>query len=821
MSNLFWDIRYSVRKLVQRPALSAVIILSLALGIGGNVTIFGLINATLFQPLPVVKDPEQLVWVFTSYSFAHNLLPTSYADYNDLRDQNDVFTGLAAFDSETLSLNTGGESEAVRGELASGNYFSVLGVEAALGRTFKEEDDGAQGASPVAVISHGLWQRRFGGDRSAVGRGVTFNGVSFNIIGVTPKEFVGTEIGVSPDVWVPLSMYAQLMPPPAEGEPSPLTTRDFRRFKMWGRLKPNTSAEQAQAALATIARRLEEAHPTTNRRMSVALTPVSGGLNPRDRGDMLPAAGLLLAMVGLVLLVACVNVASLLLTRAAARQKEIAIRLSLGAPRATLVRQLLIESLVLFVLSGAGGLVISFWATDLLLALAPTDKAVVINAVLDYRVFGFTLLLSLLTGTIFGLAPALQASTPDLVPALKSETALKGGARQSRLRNIFLVAQVAFSLVLLISAGLFIISLQNSKSVHPGFTVENALVVPVDLGMQRYSEARGMDFYQRIAQRVGSTPGVKSVSMSKFVPLGFSSSGHSAVAIEGRERQPDAPPPMAGLNVVWTDYFKTMGIPVLRGREFAATDRQGTPEVVIINETAARRFWPDQDPVGKRLSIGGARGPFAEVVGVVKDIKSGSLEEEAQPYLYSAATQHYQPAMSLVVRTQGDPRKLVESVRAQVLEMDKDLVVTEVRTLEDQVSRSLYPSRVAAWLLGVFGVLALALAAIGLYGMLSYSVVQRTREIGIRMALGAQPGDVVRLVLKEGMRLIAYGMVIGVVLAFGATQVLASVVYGVSVTEPVVFAVVLLTLAAVALLASYIPARRGTRIDPIIALRAE
>ena len=821
MRNLLRDIRYSLRKLVQNPALSAVIVLSLGLGIGGNVSIFALINATLFRPLPAVKDPEQLVWVFTSFSLAQNLLPTSYADYQDLRDQNNVFTGLAAFDSETLSLNTGGESEAVRGELASDNYFSILGVGAALGRTFNAEDSKAQGSGPVAVISHGLWQRRFGGDRSAVGRNVTLNGVSFNIIGVMPKEFVGTEVGVTPDIWIPLSIYAQLLPPPTESAPSPLTMREFRRFKMWGRLKSNTSIEQARAALVTIARRLEEEYPTSNRRMTVALTPVSGGLNPRDRGDMLPAAGLLLAMVGLVLLVACVNVAGLLLTRGAARQKEIAIRLSLGAPRLRLVRQLLVESLVLFVLSGVAGLFISFAATDLLLALAPTDKAIVIEAVFDYRVFGFTLLLSLLTGTIFGLVPALQASSPDLISALKSETALKGGARQSRLRSIFLVAQVAFSIVLLISAGLFIVSLRNSKSVNPGFTVENALIVPLDLGMQRYSEAGGMDFYQRIVQRVGSMPGVKSLSLSKFVPLGFSSSGISAVSLEGKERQQDAPPLMAGLNSVWTDYFKTMGITLLRGRAFAETDRAGAQQVVVINETAAKRFWPDEDPVGKRLSIMGARGPYAEVVGVVKDIKTGSLEEDAQPYIYTAAMQHYEPAMSLVVRTQGDPQKAIESVRAQVLELDRNLVVAEVRTLEDQVSRSLYPSRIAAWLLSVFGLLALALAAIGLYGMLSYSVVQRTREIGIRMALGAQPGDVVRLILKEGIRLMIYGTIIGVVLAVGAAQALASVVFGVSVVEPVVFAAVIVTLAAVALIASYIPARRGTRVAPNIALRAD
>lgn len=820
MEKLWQDLRYSLRKLINSPAFFVVVVFSLALGIGGNVTIFSLMNATLFRELPQIKEPNRLVWVFTSNRLIGNSLPVSYADYLDFKSQNQVFSGLAAFDGEKLSLNTGGESVEVRGEIVSGNFFSLLGVEAARGRVFREEEE--KTAQPVAILSHGLWERRFGADPNVVGKTVNLNGVAFTIIGVMPKEFVGTEVGLTPDLWVPIYMFTQLQPPQEAGTLERLYHRDFRRFKVWGRLKPDASVEQAQTTLTAIAAQLEQANPTTNRRMSVNVMPISGGIDPRDRADLLPAAGLLLAIVGLVLVIACVNVVSLLLTRAATRQKEIAIRLALGASRARLVRQLLTESLVLFVCGGATGLFLSYWATGLLLALAPTDKSIVIDSVIDYRMYIFTLLLSLITGIIFGLAPALQASKPNLIPALKNEVFRPStNRRRPSLRNIFLIAQVALSIVLLVCAGLFVRSLQNAKSIDPGFTVENALVVPVNLKLQRYSETNGRDFFQRLVQRVGATAGVKSVSLARFVPLGFSASGKSVVTVEGREPSREEAPTMIGSNLVGQNYFQTMGIPIVRGRDFSSQDTRESPGVIIINETTARRLWPTEDPIGKRLSLSGTRGPYLEVIGVAKDSKYESLGETAQPHLYQSAQQEYDSNMYLLVRTASDPKGLLETVRQQLLEMDKNLPTTEVGTLSDQVSRSLYPARAAAWLLGSFGALALILAAVGLYGMLSYSVSQRTKEIGVRMALGAEPRNVISLVLREGMKLLLIGAAIGLVLAFAVTRLLSNFVFGVSATDPLTFTIVPLVLTLAALIACYIPALRATRVDPMIAIRAE
>lgn len=817
----FWqDLRLSVRKLINSPFFFVVVVLSLALGIGGNVTVFSLMNATLFRELPEIKEPNRLVWVLTSNRLVGNNLPVSYADYLDFRNQNTIFSELAAFDGENLSLNTGAESIEVHGDIVTGSYFSLLGVRAAMGRVFTEEEE--KSVQPVAVLSYGLWQGRFGADPNVVGKTVDLNGLPFTIIGVMSKEFIGSEVGLTPDLWAPISMFTQLQPPQPKDETVRLLQRDFRRFKVWGRLKPDATPEQAQSTLAAIAARLELENPTTNRMMSVNVMPIVGGLDPRDRDDMLPAAGLLLAIAGLVLIIACVNVVSLLLTRAFARQKEIAIRLALGASRSGLVRQLLTESLVLFFCGGAIGLLLSYWATGLLLRLAPTDKTIVINSVIDYRIYGFALLLSFVTGIIFGLAPALQASKPNLMRGLKNEVFGSGGSRRKlRLRNVFLIAQVALSIILLVFAGLFVRSLRNAKSIDPGFTVENAVVVPVNLKLQRYSEDKGRDFYQRLVQRVESTPGVKSVSLARFVPLGFSASGKSMVTIEGREPSREEMPTMIGNNVVGQKYFQTMEIPIVKGRDFDAHDTKGATNVVIINETAVRRLWPNADAIGKRFSLNGTRGPYLEVIGVAKDSKYESLGESPQPHLYQPALQEYYAKMYLVVRTTSNQSTLIGPIRQQLLEMDSKLPITEIGTLSDQVSRSLFPARAAAWLLGSFGALALILAAVGLYGMLSYSVSQRKQEIGIRMALGAEPRAVVTLVLREGMRLVLIGMAIGLALALAATRLLSNFVFGVSASDPLTFTMVPLVLTFVALVACYIPALRATRVDPIIALRTE
>jgi predicted permease len=820
MGNLWSDFRYSLRKLIQNAGFSAVVILSLALGIGGSVTIFSLMNAMLFKPLPGIEQPEGLMWVFGSNKMANNFQSSSYADYLDFKKRNDVFTDLAAFDTVTLSLNTGGDSEIVHGEAVTGNYFSVLGVKAGLGRTILPEDDAAGGGSPVTVLSHGFWRRRFASDPAAVGKTVSINGVAFTVIGIAAPEYLGPEIGMNRDLWVPLTMLPQLSAR-REG-PSVLEARDHRRFKIWARLKPGVTEDQAQSAASTVANALEQEHPLTNRKIGARVAPVIGGIEPVDRQDMLPLSGLLMAVVGLVLLIACINIAGLLLTRAASRQREIAIRLSLGARRKDIVQQLVMESLVLFIAGGCLGLLLASWAANLLLTLAPTSVPVVLDSTIDLRVLGFTALLTFITGLVSGLFPALQASRPDLVGSLKSEPATTGGGRRGHhfLRNIFLVAQVGLSTVLLVTAGLFVRSLLNAKNINPGFQVDNALVVPLDLGLQRYTEERGRDFYQRLEQRVQSLPGVTGVSWARFVPLGVAGSGESMITVEGRDPRRDEMPPIVGINTVGPDYFRTMGIPVLSGREFA---RQDAPAIsaAVVNETAVRRYWPEGDPIGKRFRLGGADEAMSEIVGVAKDTKYQSLGEDPQAHVYLSTVHEFESETHLLVRTSGDPRGLSNDLRTLVLEMDRNLVPPQVTTLAEQVAKSLYPARAGAWLMGIFGLLALTLASVGLYGVQSYSVAQRTHEIGIRMALGALPRNVIALVLREGMVLVGIGVAIGLVIALVLTRLLSGFIYGVSTTDPVVFAVIVALLGVVALAASFVPARRGTRVDPVIALRSE
>jgi predicted permease len=536
---------------------------------------------------------------------------------------------------------------------------------------------------------------------------------------------------------------------------------------------------------------------------------------------MIPAAGLLLGIFSLVLFIACINVVGLLLARAALRQKEIAVRLAIGASRSRLIRQLLTESLVLFSLGGGLGLLFSYWFAGVLLTLAPADKPIAIDSIMDGRSLAFTLLVSLLTGAIFGLAPALQASKPNLIPALKSEAFLpSGNRRKTSLRDLFLIAQVAFSVVLLVCAGIFIRSLQNVKNIQLGFEVENGIVVPIELGLLRYTKENGQDFYNRVVSRIEALPGVRSASLLKSVPLG-SSYSRIAVYYDGLPSLPEGHFLMAGTNIVGTDYFRTMGIPLARGRDFTEQDREGGGGVVIINETAARQYWPDQDPIGKRIKLGGPQGQYCEVIGVARDGKDESLSDDVKPFIFQPLLQNYSARMHLLVRTDQNPAALVGTIRRQLLEMEKNLVITQIRTLSDMVNNSMGPVRAAAWLLGVFGLLALVLAAVGLYGALTYSVSQRTREIGIRISLGALPRDVLMMVLGDGMKLVLKGMVLGVILALGVTHALASFVYGTRAADPIVFLSVLLLLSAISFVASYIPARRGTKVDPVIAIRFE
>jgi len=816
MKTILQDVRFGLRMLWKTPAFTLVAVVSLALGIGLNTAIFSVVNVLLIRPVPVVKEQARLMWLRASIS---------YPDYVDYAEQTKSFAGMAAATGTSeFSLSTSGEPEIVKGEYVTGNYFEVLGVSAFKGRTFDKSE--GQTPAPVVVLSEHLWRTRFNSDSSLIGRQISINGLSFTVVGVAPKNFIGTEVGLNRELWVPLLMQPVLNPPEAGRASDPIANRFSERNSHWlsvfARLNPGVSREQAAMELSTVARHVAETYngkvePETLR--SVQLLGMSGGMDPRDQQDAVPLAGIVLAVVALVLLIACANIASLLLARAASRRRETAVRQALGASRSRLVRQWLTESVLLGVAGGAFGLLLAWWANQLLVSYLQTTPLASLELGLDYRVLGFTFLVSIATGIIFGLAPALQASRLDIVTALKSEGSWQNTGR-SRLRAVFVTAQLTLSVVLLIGAGLFIRSLQSANRIDPGFRVERALTVPINLGLLRYNETEGSNFYRDLLGRVQAQPGVERASLVRFQQLGFSFAQYQVIA-EGTGARPADEGLSVGFNVVGPNYFKTLETPLLRGRDFAETDRKGAPEVVVINETLAAMLWPHEDALGKRLSVGGPEGPFLEVVGVARDGKYRSLGEEPHPYVYQPVLQSYDPKMTLVVRTTGEPQGIAPAVREQIRALDAKLPITDVKTFRDQLDLSLFPSRVAAWTLGGFGVLALLLAAIGIYGVVSYSVAQRMREIGVRMALGAKRKDVLRLVLGQGLFVIAFGLAVGLLLALAATRLIAGFLYGVGATDLLTFGSVPILLGIVALVASYIPARRATKVDPLVALRYE
>ena len=816
MKTLLQDLRFGLRMLWKSPAFTLVAVVSLALGIGLNTAIFSVVNVLLIRPVPIVKEQERIMWLRA---------PISYPDYLDYAEQAKSFSGMAAATGTSeFSLSTSGEPEIITGEYVTGNYFEVLGVGAFKGRTF----DKAEGEipTPVVVLSEHLWSTRFDSDPSIIGRQIPINGLGFTVVGVTPKNFIGTEAGLNRELWVPLLMQPVLNPPEASRAADPIANRFNERDSHWlsvfARLNPGLSREQAGTELSTVARHVAETYRgkvDAETLRSVQLLRMSGGMDPRDQQEAVPLAGIVIAVVALVLLIACANIASLLLARAAARRRETAVRQALGATRSRLVRQWLTESVLLGVAGGALGLLLAWWANQLLISYLQTTPLASLDLGLDYRVLAFTFLVSIATGIIFGLAPALQASRLDIITALKSEGSWQHTGR-SRLRALFVTAQLTLSVVLLIGAGLFIRSLQSANRIDPGFRVDRALTVPLNLGLLRYNETEGTNFYRDLLSRVQLQPGVERASLVRFQQLGFSFAQYQVMA-EGSGAGPGDEGVSVGFNVVGPNYFKTMETPLLRGRDFAETDRKGTPQIIVINETLAAMLWPHEDALGKRLSVGGPEGPFLEVVGVARDGKYRSLGEAPQPYVYQPVLQSYDPKMTLVVRTTGEPQALAPAVREQIRALDAKLPVADVKTLRDQVDLSLFPSRVAAWTLGGFGALALLLAAIGIYGVVSYSVAQRTREIGVRMALGAKRKDVLRLVLGQGLFVIALGLIVGLSLAFAATRLIAGFLYGVGATDLLTFGAVPLLLGIVALGASYIPARRATKVDPLVALRYE
>ncbi|OLD13209.1 MAG: hypothetical protein AUJ01_15440 [Acidobacteria bacterium 13_1_40CM_3_65_5] len=824
MATFLQDLKYGARLLAKAPGFTVIAALSLALGIGANTTIFTLINAVLLNPLPV-EDPSQLVSVWTTDERNQGgqlgFLQLSPMNYKDLRDKNEVFTGLAAHQGIPLNIAVnGGEPQQVFGEIATGNYFSLLGAKPAIGRTFTTDDDRNPGERLVAVLGYGEWQKRFGGEPSVVGRTMTVNGQSFAVIGVMPKGFKGTNAIGAPALWVPYMTY----PVTTNGFFGELIAPNQRRgliFNVTGRLKPGVTVQQAEANLKTIARQLAQEYPNENGGRGVTIVPLAQAtINPGFRNNIVMAGGLLMTIVGLVLLIACANVANLLLARAAVRQKEIAVRLSLGASRGRLIMQLLTEGALLALIGGAGGLLLAYWAQGLLWSFRPPFlQADAVDLHPDVRVLLFTIGVSFVTGIVFGLAPAVQASRPDLVVELKEKTGAPAGAnRMFSLRNMLVAAQIALSLVALIGAGLFLRSLQNAQRINPGFDADHLAVMSFDLGAQGYTEERGRQFQQRVLERAGSVPGVTAAALGSTVPL-FAGGFARTVFLEGQDASDRRAGKLVQITVGSSHYLETLGIPLLRGRALSDIDQPNTPTSVVINETMAKRFWPDQDAMGRRFKFFGQQN-FNQVVGIAKDSKYNFIGEEPTPYIYQATTQVYQPQVSLFVKA-ARPEAVLGTVRGEVQQLDRNLPLTGVFTLTEIFDQSLWAPRMGASLLAVFAGLSLVLAVIGIYGVMAYSVTQRRRELGIRMALGASRADVLRLVVVQGLRLTMMGVACGLIASFAASRLIASMLFDVSPTDVVTFVAVPALLAVAALGASYLPARRATRIDPMVALRYE
>jgi predicted permease len=819
LASIWQDLRYGLRMLRKNLGFTVITVATLALGIGANTTIFNFTNALLLRP-PAVESPTRLVEVWDrnvkASSAFEAYMPFSFLEYAYYRDHNHVFSDLIAFDADpaSISWNRAGQGELVQGQFVSGNFFSALGVRPALGRSFVPEEDKVPGTHPVVVLSHRFWQQRFGGDRGVLGKELTLNGTVFTVAGVAPAGFSGMIVGLSPDFWMPI-----MMDPLVKHYPQLLENWGSHEFLAIGKLNPGATRDEAKAEMSLLARQLEKAHPANNKDIDADVFPATMIPGP-FRGYVGAFTGLLQVVVAFVLMIACANAANLFLVQSTARRHEVAIRSALGASRWRLIRQTLSESLLVAALAGAAGFSLAQWTAPLLLRFTPPTLPIRLEVTSDWRVLVFTITLSLLAGIVLGLAPALQGTKFGLITTLK-ETTRSGSYRRSRLRSTLVVAQVAICLVLLIGGGLCLRSLLNAQSIDPGFSVEKRLIATLNLKSLDYPEARGRTFYDTLTERVKGLPGVVSASVASYLPL---EGDYMGLEVNVQGRQP--PPGQGGFGVQFFDvgpgFFRTMGTPLLRGREFNERDRQGAPLVAVINDAMANRFWPDQDAVGQRLIIGDEKsGEQYEVIGVVRGGKYRTLGEQPHPVLFRSFLQQYHPKATLVVQTAGSPASLLVEVHAQVSKLDPNLALIQLGSLQEHLAFALFPARVTGILLGVIGSLGLLLAVVGLSGMIAYSVAQRTNEIGVRMALGAQRRDVLRLVVSDGARLSLCGIAIGLLASFGLTRFLSSLLYGISPTDPTTFAVVSLLLFMVGVLASYVPARRATKVDPIVALRYE
>lgn len=803
MELLLADIRYAARTLFKRPLFASVAILTLALGIGGSAAIFSVVNAVLLAPLPF-ENPDELTMIWGNNPAA-NLYqqPASAPDYDDLKEQNHVFEQIAATRSQAFNLTGGDEPERIGGVRVSVNLFSLLRVKPMLGRDFLEAE-GLAGAEPVVIVSHGLWQQLYGADSNLIGRPVNVDGKSYTVIGVLP-----------PGIYYPApdsSLYVPLITQPNE------LARGARFLRVIGRLKPGVSLSEARAEMDTIAGRVAEQYPSTNSGYGLDLIP----LHEQVVGRVRPALMVLLSAVGCVLLIACANVANLLLARAASRRTEFAIRVALGASRPQLVRQLLTESLLLSLLGGAMGLLLAFWGVPALIGISANSIPRASEVGINLRVLGFTALVSLATGIVFGIVPAIQSSGRHIIDGLREgRRGTTGSVLHQRLLSGLVVSEIAIALVLLAAAGLMIRSFLTISNVSPGFNPKGVLTLGIGLSSKYPDIPKQASFYESLLAKVRAMPGVESAASNIRIPLaGFNAS--TSFTIQGRSVQRGSEP-TTDYRAVTGDYFKTMGIPLLKGRDFTERDNKDAPDAIVINQMMAERFFADEDPLGKRIQIFPDPTRWREIVGVVGDVRLLGLDADINPTVYVPMPQNPYPNalrnVFIVVRTSGEPKSLVAGIRSELRLLDRDVPISQVQNLEEIVSGSLSQRRLSMSLLVVFAALAGALAAVGIYGVMGYIVAGRTHEIGIRMAMGAQQTDVLRMILGDGAKLTLIGVGIGLGAAFVLTRVLASLLYGVSAADPATFAGVSLLLACIAMLASYIPARRAAKVDPMEALR--
>lgn len=816
METLAQDIRYAYRTLVNRPGFTLTATISLGLGIGAISTIFTLVTAVLLHGHPM-EDPDRVVAIYATEEKQPGLLPISYPNYLDLRRSNEVLTDLAAFRVLRLNFFFGDQPERLIGEVVSANYFAVFGVRPLAGRVFGPEDFSTPGGNPVAILTYRFWDVRFGKDLGILGQDVLLNGRKYTIVGITPKNFKGINtIALNgPDIFIPMTMFETVSPLGRNVE-----DRSFRMLDMVGRLRPGVTPRQALVELRSVAKHLEREYPDANKAQSVDLRPLTQALIfPQQREIYVKVAFLLSAVAGLLLLIACSNVASLLLTRGLERQREIAIRLALGARRSRLARQFLTESAVLALLGGGLGLLIAFWGPQLLWSFRPPFlMTTTVELEVDGRVLLFTLAVSLLTGLLFGVAPALQALRADMVPALKQETAVarQHGARIP-LRSLLIVVQVALSLLALSGAGLFLRSLRQAQQIDPGFETARLINLRINLAAQNYAEEQGRGFYRQVLARLESLPGVRSATLAMNLPLNRGAI-FRRVVVPGTET-PDDARPYTRTNTVGPRFFETTGIRLLEGRGFDSRDRREGPLVAVVNQTMAQALWPGRSAVGQRFRTPEEEQEF-EVIGVAADSKYVTLGEPPEPLFYMFIEQLYAPEVLIHVRTQGTAQALLQTVRREVQRHDRTLPLANVETMEEVIRAALWTPRMGAALLALFGLLSLMLASIGIYGVMTYSVRQRRREVGIRIALGAREWDVLGLILRQVAAIVGCGLALGLLGAVAGARLLQSLLYGTAPTHVGTLAATALLLAGVALLASFFAARRNLEPDPAIVLRA-